>query len=471
MRSADRLLGRSRFADTNYRRHRIGGPRCRSLFGNSTKVSLRSAKYFGGDVVADTKPLPDRGPGGLNLLSATQAAEKIAAGEATSLALVEECLARIAAREPDIRAWAFIDPEMVRRQARARDRESRRSAFHGVPIGIKDIFDTFDMPTAYGSPIYKGFRPAIDTAIVGLLRRAGLVILGKCATTEFASPVPIGVKNPRDFGRSPGVSSSGSAAAVADYMVPLAVGSQTGGSTILPAAFCGVFGFKASLTGIDRGGIRHLRPGLDTMGLFARDLRDIASLQAIVTGVRQAVPPAEPKGVRVGVCRTLNWHQALPEAVDALELAAKELRSRGALVHDVDMPDVFVGIEDSFRVISSVEGARALATEARGPFRPIELLGAGGAKNRAADRSGAVRQGGNACHRLHGGDGGDIRILRRHPDAKHMRRGDHRSHRHFQLSFQPDLDGAARAVCEHSGVSRTKRHAGGCADCRASRFG
>jgi Asp-tRNA(Asn)/Glu-tRNA(Gln) amidotransferase A subunit family amidase len=322
----------------------------------------------GGDVVADTKPLPDRGPGGLNLLSATQAAEKIATGEATSLALVEECLARIAAREPDIRAWAFIDPEMVRRQARARDRESRRSAFHGVPIGIKDIFDTFDMPTAYGSPIYKGFRPAIDTAIVGLLRRAGLVILGKCATTEFASPVPIGVKNPHDFGRSPGVSSSGSAAAVADYMVPLAVGSQTGGSTILPAAFCGVFGFKASLTGIDRGGIRHLRPGLDTMGLFARDLRDIASLQAIVTGVRQAAPPAEHKGVRVGVCRTLNWHQALPEAVDALELAAKELRSRGALVHDVDMPDVFVGIEDSFRVISSVEGARALATEARDHF-------------------------------------------------------------------------------------------------------
>jgi Asp-tRNA(Asn)/Glu-tRNA(Gln) amidotransferase A subunit family amidase len=170
----------------------------------------------------------------------------------------------------------------------ARDQEPRRSPFHGVPVGIKDIFDTFDMPTAYGSPIYKGHRPATDTAIVGLLRRAGLVILGKCATTEFASPVPIGVKNPHDFGRSPGVSSSGSAAAVADYMVPLSVGSQTGGSTILPAAFCGVFGFKASLTGIDRGGIRHLRPGLDTIGLFARDLSDLATLQAIVTG---GVPP------------------------------------------------------------------------------------------------------------------------------------------------------------------------------------
>lgn len=319
-------------------------------------------------MAADAKSLADRGPGGLNLLSATQAAKKIAAGETTSLAIVEDCLARIAAREPDIHAWAFVDPEIARRQARVRDQEPPRSAFHGVPIGIKDIFDTFDMPTAYGSPIYEGYRPATDTAIVGLLRRAGLVILGKCATTEFASPVPIGVKNPHDFGRSPGVSSSGSAAAVADYMVPMSVGSQTGGSTILPAAFCGVFGFKASLTGIDRGGIRHLRPGLDTVGLFARDLRDLAMLQAIATGVPPTPPAAELKGVRVGVCRTLNWHQALPEAVDALERAGKELKSRGAIVHDVDMPDVFTGIEDSFRVISSTEGARALAAEARDHF-------------------------------------------------------------------------------------------------------
>jgi len=322
-------------------------------------------------VAEHPRPFQDQGPGGLNLLSATQAAEKIAAGETTSLGIVEDCLARIAAREPDICAWAFVDAEMARRQARARDREPRRSAFHGVPIGIKDIFDTFDMPTAYGSPIYRGHRPATDTAIVGLLRRAGLVILGKCATTEFASPVPIGVKNPHDFGRSPGVSSSGSAAAVADYMVPMSVGSQTGGSTILPAAFCGVFGFKASLTGIDRGGIRHLRPCLDTIGLFARDLRDIATLQAIVTGHRAATPAPELKGVRVGVCRTPNWHQALAESVDALEQAAKELRGNGAVVHDVQMSDVFAGIEDSFRVISSVEGTRALAAEIRDHFAQL----------------------------------------------------------------------------------------------------
>lgn len=319
-------------------------------------------------MAADTIPLRDRGPGGLNLLCASEVADRIAAGQTTSLAVVEDCLARIAARERDIRAWAFVDSESARRQARARDQEPRRSALHGVPVGIKDIFDTFDMPTAYGSPIYAGHRPAIDSAIVGLLRRAGLVILGKCATTEFASPVPVGVKNPHDFSRSPGVSSSGSAAAVADFMVPLAVGSQTGGSTILPAAFCGVFGFKASLTGIDRGGIRHLRPGLDTLGLFARDLRDLAALQTVVTGVRPPAPPAALAGVRVGVCRTLNWHQALAETVDAVECAAKTLSSKGAEVRDVDMPDVCAGIEDSFRVISSVEGARALAAELRDHF-------------------------------------------------------------------------------------------------------
>ena len=319
----------------------------------------------------DTIPLRDRGPGGLNLLSATDAADKLERGETTSVALVQDCLARIAARDPDIHAWVFVDPELALRQARARDGEPRRSAFHGIPIGIKDIFDTFDMPTAYGSPIYKGHRPTTDTAIVGLLRRAGMVILGKCTTTEFASPIPIGVRNPHDFDRSPGVSSSGSAAAVADYMVPVAVGSQTGGSTILPAAFCGIFGYKASLTGLDRGGIRHLRPGLDTLGLFARDLQDLATLRCIVSGGRPIAPPKSLTGIRIGVCRTLNWHQALPESVDALERAARMLADGGAQVRDVDLPEVFVGIEDSFRVISAMEGARSLAAEARDHFAQL----------------------------------------------------------------------------------------------------
>jgi amidase len=250
-------------------------------------------------------------------------------------------------------------------QARARDAEPRRSPLHGIPVGIKDIFDTHDMPTTYGSSIYAGHRPAVDSVVVALMRRAGLVILGKCTTTEFASPVPVGVRNPHDPARTPGVSSSGSAAAVADFMVPLAIGSQTGGSTILPAAYCGIFGYKASLTALDRGNIRQLRPTLDTIGLFARSIADIASLQAVVTGTPAAPARTDIRGLRIGVCRTDNWPQAQPETVAAIESAARTLAAAGARVSDMPLPAIFAGIEETFGVISSVEASRALAQEAR----------------------------------------------------------------------------------------------------------
>ena len=312
--------------------------------------------------------MPDlrgQGPGGLNLLTASEAARQLESGAANAVQLVEDCLARIEAREPDVRAWAHVDRALALAQARARDGEPRRSVLHGVPVGIKDIFDTKDMPTAYGSAVYRGHRPVNDTAAVALLRLAGAVILGKCVTTEFASPVPIGTRNPHDFARSPGVSSSGSAAAVADYMVPLALGSQTGGSTILPAAFCGVVGYKASLAGIDRGGIRHLRPTLDTMGLFARCVADIALLRAVLVAGAPAAPPRDPGRVRIGVCRSIAWRQAQPESAHALETAAKALAAAGAELCEAEMPAAFDGIEDSFRVISSVEGAQAMAAEVR----------------------------------------------------------------------------------------------------------
>jgi Asp-tRNA(Asn)/Glu-tRNA(Gln) amidotransferase A subunit family amidase len=305
------------------------------------------------------------GPGGLNLLTALEAAEQIAEGKITSVALVEACLARIAARDGELHAWVHVDREHALAQARARDAEPRRSPLHGVPVGIKDIFDTHDMPTSYGSSIHAGHQPANDSVIVALMRRAGMVILGKCTTTEFASPVPIGVRNPHDLTRTPGVSSSGSAAAVADYMVPLAIGSQTGGSTILPAAFCGVVGYKASLTGLDRGNIRQLRPTLDTIGLFARSVPDIAALHGVLCGISEALPQADVRGLRVGVCRTPNWKQAQPESVNALESATKALAAAGAEVSETPLPAVFDGIEDTFGVISTVESSRALAQEAR----------------------------------------------------------------------------------------------------------
>lgn len=309
--------------------------------------------------------LRNKGPIGHNLLTAVELSKEIAAGQTTSVAIVQDCLNRIKARDPDVRGWAHIDPDLALRQARACDENPPRSPLHGIPIGIKDIFDTYDMPTAYGSEIYKNFQPTMDTALVGLMRRAGMVILGKCKTTEFASPVPVGVRNPHDFARSPGVSSSGSAAVVADFMVPLALGSQTGGSTILPAAFCGVVGYKSSLTGLDRGGVRHLRPTLDTMGLFARSIADIALLRSVLTGTNPGAPVKSLKGVRIGVCRTPSWHQAQSETATALDTASRKLAAAGAKLHDAELGAVFDGINQSFNVISGVEALRAMAAEAR----------------------------------------------------------------------------------------------------------
>lgn len=297
----------------------------------------------------------------LNALDATAAAARLADGGATSRDLVSACLDRIALRDGEIGAWAHVEPAHALGQACMSD-AAGRGPLKGIPVGIKDIFDTADLPTEYGSPIHEGHRPARDSACVAALRRAGAVILGKATTTEFASPVPVGVRNPCDFARSPGVSSSGSAAAVADFMVPVTLGSQTGGSMIMPAASCGVVGYKASLDGIDRGGLRHVRPGLDTIGVFARSVRDIALVRAAMTGT-PAAPPDGTAPPRVGVCRAPNWEDALPETIEAVDAAAAAFERAGASVGDVDLPAVFDGAEDAFGVITAVEGGQALAWE------------------------------------------------------------------------------------------------------------
>ncbi|MDE0172980.1 MAG: amidase [Defluviicoccus sp.] len=297
----------------------------------------------------------------LNELDATEAAARLADGRISSRDLVFSCLDRVALRDGEIGAWAHVEPAHALGQACMSD-AAGRGPLRGIPVGIKDIFDTADLPTEYGSPIHEGHRPARDSACVAALRRAGAVILGKATTTEFASPVPVGVRNPRDFARSPGVSSSGSAAAVADFMVPVTLGSQTGGSMIMPAASCGVVGYKASLDGIDRGGLRHVRPGLDTIGIFARSVRDIALVRAAMADT-PAVSLDDTPPPRVGVCRAPNWEDALPETVDAVDAAAAALERAGATVGDVDLPAVFGGAEDAFSVITAVEGGRALAWE------------------------------------------------------------------------------------------------------------
>tara|TARA_R110000868_G_scaffold4155_6_gene25244 strand:- start:9748 stop:11049 length:1302 start_codon:yes stop_codon:yes gene_type:complete len=302
-------------------------------------------------------------PTGLAGLTATEAAAKIRAGEITSEALVTDCLARIEAHDPVLKAWTFIDTDLVLAQARACDAAvSPAGPLHGVPVGVKDVLDTRDMPTEYGSDIYAGHRPTADSACVAALRAAGAVLLGKTTTTQFASPLPVGVRNPHDTDRTPGVSSSGSAAAVADFMVPLANGTQTGGSVILPAAFCGVVGYKASLDGLDRTGIQGLKKSLDTLGYFARSVDDIALAYSALTGTPVSADAGRPK---IGVCRTPMWAEA-EECVQAvIENAASALSAAGYDVTDIDLPPEFDTIEQPFRVISNFEGKNALADEFR----------------------------------------------------------------------------------------------------------
>src|SRR6059058_778859 len=228
-------------------------------------------------------------------LSAAALARSIDNGELTAEAVMRSCLDRIAEREPVVRAWAHLDHDAALAAARACDKSVTGGLLKGVPFGIKDIFDTADMPTGYGSPIYTGCRPGFTASAASLPRAAGAVLLGKTVTTEFANRHPGPTANPHNPAHTPGGSSSGSAAAVADAMVPLAIGTQTGGSVIRPASYCGVVGYKPTLGTIHRAGVKLLAESVDTIGVLARRVADAACLAAILAGhtVSEALEAAE----------------------------------------------------------------------------------------------------------------------------------------------------------------------------------
>jgi Asp-tRNA(Asn)/Glu-tRNA(Gln) amidotransferase A subunit family amidase len=300
----------------------------------------------------------------LNAISATDAAAAITAGKLSSEALVAECLERIAQREDEVRAWAFLDRELALRQARQRDREARRSRLHGIPFGVKDVIDTFDMPTEYGSPIYRGHRPACDAACVAQVRELGGVILGKTVSTEFATRHPNKTRNPHDLGHTPGGSSSGSAAAVADGMVPVAFGTQTSSSVIRPAAFCGVIGYKPTFNLINRAGLKFLSESLDTIGTLTRTIQDAALVVEELSGM-PATSFDEVAGLkpRVGFCRTPYWGEADAASQANLERAARRLAAAGARLTEVNLPPEFSALAATQIVVSSYEFFRALTHE------------------------------------------------------------------------------------------------------------
>jgi Asp-tRNA(Asn)/Glu-tRNA(Gln) amidotransferase A subunit family amidase len=315
----------------------------------------------------------------LYALTAAHAAAAIREGRISSVELVESCLARIAEREPEVQAWQYLDRDYALLQARAADDAHKagrpHGPLHGVPVGVKDIFDTRDMPTENGSALHAGRTPRHDAAAVALLREAGAVILGKTVTTEFANFAPSRTRNPHDPAHTPGGSSSGSAAAVAAGMVPLAIGSQTNGSTIRPAAFCGVYGFKPTHGLVSRRNMLRLSRKLDHVGLFARTLDDLALLgEALMRfddedeDMRPAAPPplcrvaaeAPPVEPKLAFVKTPIWDQAEPATKDAF---AELVEALGDRVEPVELPTAFAGAWAAQKVIQEADCAHNLRRE------------------------------------------------------------------------------------------------------------
>ena len=302
------------------------------------------------------------------LLSACEAAEQLAQRSLRAEDLVRDCLERIDARESEVKAWTHVARDAALTRARALDQGAHQGLLHGLPIAVKDLIATVDMPTAYGSPIYAGHQPALDASCVALARAAGAVVLGKTVTTEFATFQPNQTRNPHNLAHTPGGSSSGSAAAVADGMVPLALGTQTAGSLMRPAAYCGIVAFKPSFGGINRAGVKPLSDTLDTVGTMARTVPDVALFAAALTG-RKAwlVRPLDQhvsRPLRVGLCHTYEWPQALSETQAAMQHAADAIQANpGMVLRDVLMPVDFQQLAQAQSHIQLAEQAQCFAFE------------------------------------------------------------------------------------------------------------
>jgi amidase len=302
---------------------------------------------------------------GINQYDAATARKMIADHQFTATQYLQACLERIAEREADVGAWTYLAHERARAQAAAADTRGGNGLLHGVPIAIKDIIDTHDMPTEHGSPIYKGSIPPQDAACVAMLRRAGAIILGKTVTPEFAAVTPGRTANPHNIKHAPGGSSSGSAAAVADFMVPAAIGTQTVGSTIRPASYCGVVGFMPSHQILPVQGVKMQAGSLDNLGILTRSVGDVALLANAILGCGALGAESLPGPPRIGFCPSPHWPQAHDSTRHVIDEATSLLRSAGATVDMVDLPSSFDALLDAHWTILAFEFAHAMADEYR----------------------------------------------------------------------------------------------------------
>jgi len=306
------------------------------------------------------------------MLSAVDLVRRLERGELAPAAVIDLCAHVIAAREPEIGAFTALDIEAARRNAEAPGLP--QSALRGLPVGIKDIFDTIDFPTTYGSTIYAGHQPKADAAVVAMVRRAGGIVLGKTVTTEFASLQPAGTRNPRNLAHTPGGSSSGSAAAVAAGMVPIATGSQTGGSVIRPAAYCGIAGYKPSFRLLPTVGVKAFSWSLDTVGLFGAGVADVAFAAAAITSRDLRIDDGVPAAPHIALVRTHFWSEATRDMQAAVEQAARAAEAAGARVTELELPPIFEACVRAHGTIQDYEAYRALASEFdrhRDQFGPI----------------------------------------------------------------------------------------------------
>ncbi|TCT02577.1 amidase [Aquabacter spiritensis] len=295
------------------------------------------------------------------MLLARDLALELLSGRLSPIDLVARCAETIAARDPEIGAFAALD--IAGAEAAAAVPGLAAAPLAGLPLAIKDVIDTRDLPTQYGSDLYAGHRPAADAAVVRQVKRAGGLVIGKSVTTEFAFMQPAGTRNPRRLTHTPGGSSSGSAAAVAAGMVPLALGTQTGGSVIRPAAFCGVTGYKPTFRTLPTVGMKTFSWHLDTLGLFGARVCDVGFAAAALTGRDLDIGDAVAQAPRIAVVRTARAHLAEPASHAALDAAIAAATRAGAVVREIALPDEIEAADAAHPVIQDFEGNLALADE------------------------------------------------------------------------------------------------------------
>ena len=298
----------------------------------------------------------------LDTADAHSIAEQVRTARLSPGIVAEHFLAQTSARESAIQAFVALDPQVVRKQAQGLSSPGINGLLAGVPVGVKDIIDTRDHPTGFYSPIYDNNWLSRDAHVVALLRQAGAVIMGKTHTTEFAYMHTGPTRNPLDLNRTPGSSSAGSAAGMAAGFFPVALGTQTAGSLLKPAAYCGLYAFKPSYGLVSLEGIKPLAPSFDTLGWYGRSVRDLGLVaQVLIPGLPHVTRPSGPR--TFGFCRTARWDQVDPLVADALLAAVDRLKAAGHSVTMVELPDEFAQVFDDHLLINDCEGARSLSKE------------------------------------------------------------------------------------------------------------